>query len=134
MTTAVYVPVSVGELIDKITILEIKLEHIADPEKLNNIRTELQVLRTVRRDLGVDSGPAADRIAGSEQGLRSVNQQIWDAEDEIRGLDRAKDFGEAFVTVARSIYRLNDVRAAAKRAINLASGSAIVEEKGYEPY
>ena len=134
MTTAVSVPVSVGELIDKITILEIKLEHIADPEKLKNIGTELQLLRAVRRVLGVDSGPAAGRIARSERSLKSVNQQIWDAEDAIRGLDRAKDFGEAFVAVARSIYRLNDARAAAKREINLASGSAIVEEKGYEPY
>jgi hypothetical protein len=134
MTTTVSVPVSVGELIDKITILEIKLEHIADPEKLKNIGAELQLLRAVRRDLGVDSGPAADQIACSERSLKSVNQQIWDAEDEIRGLDRAKDFGEAFVAVARSIYRLNDARAAAKREINLAIGSAIVEEKGYEPY
>lgn len=134
MTTAVSVPVSVGELIDKITILEIKLEHISDPEKLRNIGAELQLLRAVRRDLGVDSGPAADQIARSERNLKAVNQQIWDAEDEIRGLDRVKDFGEAFVAVARSIYRLNDARAAAKRDINLASGSAIVEEKGYEPY
>lgn len=134
MTTAVSVPVSVGELIDKITILEIKLEHISDPEKLKNIGAELQLLRAVRRDLGVDSGPAADQIARSERNLKAVNQQIWDAEDEIRGLDRVKDFGEAFVAVARSIYRLNDARAAAKKDINLASGSAIVEEKGYEPY
>lgn len=134
MTTAVSVPVSVGELIDKITILEIKLEHISDPEKLKNIGAELQLLRAVRWDLGVDSGPAADQIARSERNLKAVNQQIWDAEDEIRGLDRVKDFGEAFVAVARSIYRLNDARAAAKKDINLASGSAIVEEKGYEPY
>ena len=69
-----------------------------------------------------------------ERELKAVNQRIWDAEDEIRAFERTKDFGEAFIAVARSIYKLNDARASAKRGINLLSGSEILEEKGYEPY
>lgn len=134
MTNAVLIPVSVGELIDKITILEIKIDHITDALKLPNIATELNLLQKIRNDLGIDSGVGSLEIAQAERALKQVNQKIWDAEDEIRSLDRNGDFGEAFVAVARSIYRLNDARASVKKDINLASGSKIVEEKGYEPY
>ncbi len=134
MTTAVTIPVSTGELIDKITILEIKQEQLADPEKLKNILVELRLLSEVRLALGIDVKPKAAEIAFLERELKAVNQRIWDAEDEIRAFERAKDFGDAFVAVARSIYQLNDARASAKKDINLLSGSEIVEEKGYEPY
>lgn len=134
MTTAVTIPVSTGELIDKITILEIKQEQLADPEKLKNILVELRLLSEVRLALGIDVKPKAAEIAVLERELKAVNQRIWDAEDKIRAFERAKDFGDAFVAVARSIYQLNDLRASAKKDVNLLSGSEIVEEKGYEPY
>ncbi len=134
MITAVTIPVSVGELIDKITILEIKQEQLADLKKLENVLVEQTLLNEVRQTLGIDGQPKAAEIAMLERELKAVNQRIWDAEDEIRAFERTKDFGEAFIAVARSIYQLNDARASAKRDINLLSGSEIVEEKGYEPY
>jgi len=134
MTDTVAVPVSVGELVDKITILQIKNEMIADEAKLSNIRNELRILDAIRSELGIDSGESGPAIAAAEATLKAVNRELWDAEDRIRDFDRNGDFGVEFVKVARSIYRLNDRRAEAKREINRASGSAIVEEKGYQPY
>lgn len=134
MTDTILVPVSAGELIDKITILNIKQAHIVDDAKLANIRYELTELEKVRALLIDSAGDAYKQVPALEQELSAVNLKLWNAEDAIRDLERDGDFGSAFVDVARSIYRLNDGRASAKRKINLALGSPIVEEKGYAQY
>lgn len=123
------IPVSWGELIDKITILEIKSERISDEAKLGNIRKELDLLRS---RLGA-RGAAADvaRLAGA---LRDVNGSLWDIEDEIRACENAGDFGSRFIELARSIYITNDRRAELKREINIVLGSDLVEEKSYQLY
>jgi len=127
----IVIPVSIGELIDKITILEIKNENITDEDKLTNVRSELDSLRKVMKNLVM--GEAWDASALQDR-LKAVNKDIWDAEDVIRDLDRRGEFGREFVQIARSIYRLNDARADTKRKINILSGSNIIEEKGYSPY
>jgi hypothetical protein len=123
------VPVLVvpGELIDKITILEIKAERIGDPEKVRNVRTELETLRAARDRTILPSDEL--RLLTAE--LRTVNEALWDIEDEIRGCERAGDFGPRFVELARSVYQKNDQRAAIKRNINVLLGSEIIEEKSY---
>jgi len=127
----IVIPVSIGELIDKITILEIKNENITDEDKLTNVRSEIDSLRKVMKNLVM--GEAWDAYALQDR-LKAVNKDIWDAEDVIRDLDRRGEFGREFVQIARSIYRLNDARADTKRKINILSGSNIIEEKGYSPY
>lgn len=122
----VTVPVSIGELLDKITILEIKAERIADAAKRANVETELALLRERRDGLGLDAG-----IAAVVAELGAVNRRLWDVEDRLRALEHASDFGAEFVTLARSVYRENDHRAELKRRINQLSGSALVEEKSY---
>ncbi len=117
-------PVSWGELVDKITILEIKAARIADPAKLANVRNELQALTQVRDAKG--SAPAS-LVAE----LRRVNEQLWDIEDQIRECEERGDFGQRFVELARSVYKTNDRRAALKRQVNDAMGSDLVEEKSY---
>lgn len=117
-------PVSWGELIDKITILEIKAARIADPAKLANVRRELQALTAVRDTQGTAPVGLADE-------LRQVNEQLWDIEDLIRECEQRSDFGAAFVELARSVYKTNDRRAALKRKINDAMGSELVEVKSY---
>ena len=123
----ILVPISVGELMDKITILEIKSERIKNPSQLENIARELSALRAVR--LG-----GVDRALLDELGadLKRVNAELWDVEDAIRECDARGDFGDAFIELARAVYRLNDDRARLKKAINLASGSRLVEEKSYK--
>jgi len=120
-------PLSVGELIDKITILEIKAQRIKDPEKLRNITKELNVLVGVREAAGLDT----PRMAAFASELRTVNSRLWDIEDGLRELEARQDFGGRFVELARNVYLNNDARARIKRQINEASGSAIVEEKSY---
>lgn len=127
---ALQVPVSWGELLDKITILQIKSERIAVPEKLTNIRHELQLLVAVRNESVVESA-ALHKL---ELRLRAVNETLWDIEDDIRSCEKAKDFGERFIDLARSVYRNNDQRAAIKYEINGLLGSDVVEEKSYESY
>ncbi|MDK9696941.1 MAG: DUF6165 family protein [Siculibacillus sp.] len=123
------VPVAWGELVDKITILEIKSERIADPAKLANVVTELGLLR---ERLGtVENDPAIARLHAA---LKAVNEALWRIEDDIRDCERDGDFGPKFIELARSVYRTNDRRAELKREINLALGSAILEEKSYKPY
>lgn len=117
-------------MIDKITILEIKSERIADPAKLRNIRAELRLLVGVR-DIHVVPGTAMNGLSAQ---LKKVNEQLWDIEDEIRECERRRDFGARFVELARSVYQSNDRRSRLKREINEASGSPIVEEKSYAPY
>jgi hypothetical protein len=121
-------PISVGELIDKITILRIKLEKIADPAQLANIRAEHDQLAQIH-----EQNLIATLIDGKdEEILQSVNRELWEVEDRLREHEARGDFGTEFVGLARSVYRLNDRRAAAKRSLNLRSGSLIVEEKSYK--
>ncbi|HSX62026.1 MAG TPA: DUF6165 family protein [Tahibacter sp.] len=123
-------PISHGELIDKITILEIKSEQIADPSKLANVRKELDLLNDVWRD---DAAAAID-IAAERTRLKAVNQALWDIEDRIRLKEKAQAFDAEFIELARAVYFQNDDRAAIKREINLKLGSQLIEEKSYQNY
>ncbi len=126
-TRSVAIETAPGELIDKITILEIKAERMGDAEKVRNVRIELDTLRAARdRTILVSL-----ELTSFTAELRCVNQALWDIEDEIRGCERAADFGPKFVELARSVYFNNDRRAAIKRKINLVLGSKIIEEKSY---
>jgi hypothetical protein len=126
------IPASVGELIDKITILEIKQQRISDPAKQPNIARELAALMQVveQQQLGYPAGPLAE--LGRE--LSAVNQQLWGIEDDIRECERQADFGPRFIELARAVYHRNDERAAIKRRINEQCGSELVEEKSYAAY
>lgn len=124
------VPVSFGELIDKITILEIKAERIGDAAKVANVRTELDMLNATWGEHAASSTDIADARAR----LRAVNEALWDIEDRIRVKEKAKAFDAEFIELARSVYVRNDERAAVKREINAALGSTLVEEKSYEDY
>ncbi len=123
-------PVSIGELIDKITILEIKEARIAAPEALANVRRELAALRAVV----AASLPMTATLAGLRGALHAVNAELWDIEDAIREEERRQEFGAEFIRLARAVYRRNDERAALKRQVNEASGSALVEEKSYRDW
>jgi hypothetical protein len=122
----ILVPVSVGELIDKITILEIKSERIKNPAQLANIERELAALRS--------AADALDRSALAQPAvaLKDINAQLWSVEDDIHECEARSDFGAQFVALARAVYRLNDERARLKRVINDISGSRYVEEKSYK--
>ncbi len=124
----VMAPVSPGELLDKITILEIKAERISDPQKNANVRVELDLLNTIWADI-----PEVD-VDAERSALKSVNEKLWEIEDDIRDEERAKRFGERFVELARAVYVTNDERARLKKVINTKMGSAIVEEKSYSDY
>jgi Family of unknown function (DUF6165) len=119
-------PISVGELIDKITILQIKLERLDGPGA-GNVAKELAVLSQAKRDAHLN----VPEIGALMVQLKIVNVELWDIEDQIRQLEARKDFGPRFIETARSVYRLNDRRAAIKRLINVASNSDIIEEKNY---
>lgn len=123
------VPVSWGELIDKITILEIKAERIEDAGKRANVERELSLLRD-----RLATAPELGEVRRLTGELKAVNLELWVIEDDIRDCERAADFGDRFVALARAVYHTNDKRAALKRALNEALGSAIVEEKSYRPY
>lgn len=127
---SIAIEVAPGELLDKLTILEIKSERIADPAKLANVRTELATLAASRK-LAIPDSPELAELCGR---LKAVNQTLWDVEDEIRLCERDRDFGERFVDLARSVYRHNDRRAAIKRQINELLGSRLIEEKDYAQY
>lgn len=126
----ILIPVSPGELLDKITILEIKSERIGDPKKLANIRLELQMLRKIWSDSLTEDNVIADL----HRQLKAVNAALWDIEDDIRDEEQQKCFGERFIELARSVYITNDKRALAKKNVNLHLGSEIVEEKSYKNY
>lgn len=130
MGTVLQVEVSPGELIDKITILEIKSERIVDPDKLANVRRELRSL-TATHEKALDPSPELDEFTAE---LRRINERLWEIEDDIRDCERNGDFGERFIELARAVYRTNDRRAAAKRSINELLGSELVEEKDYADY
>ncbi len=120
------VPVSPGEVIDKLTILELKSERIADPARLANVRHELSVLARVAAVL-----PGGADLAALRAELAAINATLWRIEDDIRLSEARRDFGPDFVALARSVYRTNDQRAEVKRRINLLLGSALIEEKSY---
>jgi hypothetical protein len=124
------VPISVGELVDKVTILEIKSEKIEDAGKRANIRRELDALTGVLKPLLA----AIPGIAPLKAELRTINETLWRIEDDIRDCERKRDFGAAFVELARAVYQTNDRRAATKRKIDDLTGSELVEEKSYAPY
>jgi hypothetical protein len=123
-------PVSYGELIDKITILEIKSGRMTDPAKLANVRDELQLLNALWT-----ADPASRTDISAERGeLKRINEALWEIEDEIRLKERDQAFDARFIELARAVYHTNDKRAAVKRAINLKLGSRLVEEKSYQDY
>jgi len=124
------VEIAPGELIDKITILEIKTERIADEQKLHNVRVELRVLEEAR-DEAIAASPAMDELTAK---LRKVNEALWDIEDSVRDCERRDDFGPRFIKLARSVYCSNDERAALKREVNELLGSKLIEEKSYADY
>jgi hypothetical protein len=124
------IEVSPGELLDKISILEIKSERVSDTAKLKNIRFELELYRDT---FGKHVQATGDLTALLGE-LRTVNEALWDIEDEIRACEASQDFGDRFVELARSVYKTNDRRAAIKRRINILCGSSIIEEKSYTQY
>jgi hypothetical protein len=128
------VPVSPGELLDKITILRIKVARIRDPAKLANVRHELDALeQTWRASPFAKAGPDKD-VLQETKALEAVNTRLWAIEDEVRDKERARSFDARFIELARSVYVENDERARLKRQINDKLGSSIVEEKSYRKY
>ncbi|MFM8937000.1 MAG: DUF6165 family protein [Vulcanococcus sp.] len=120
-------PISLGELVDKITILEIKSQHLQGAA-LDNVRTELRALTTTLQDLNVSMDP---RLIAE---LQAVNSALWQIEEAIRDQERQQLFGDTFIQLARSVYKQNDQRAALKKQINIRYGSALIEEKSYQGY
>jgi hypothetical protein len=129
-TPTVLIAVAHGELVDKITILEIKNERMSDAAKLANVRRELEVLAAAR-DAAM---PPSPELAAITAELKSVNERLWEVEDRIRDCERRRDFGAEFIELARTVYKTNDVRSELKRKINLLCGAAFLEEKSYTAY
>jgi hypothetical protein len=124
------VPISPGELLDKITILRIKSKRMSDPAKLANVRAELYALEATWT-----ASPAASiDLAADIDALLGVNERLWAIEDDIRDKERAQAFDAEFIRLARAVYIENDERAAIKRRINVKLGSGLVEEKSYRKY
>jgi hypothetical protein len=126
----ILIPISPGELLDKITILQIKAERIGDPGKVANVRSELGLLQKVWDE----SVSEDDRIRALSAELKSINEALWEIEDDIRDEERNKRFGERFIELARAVYVVNDDRANAKKKVNLYLDSSIIEEKSYRDY
>ena len=126
----ILVPVSPGELLDKITILRIKSARMSDAVKLANVRHELQLLEQT----WAASVPAGVAVAEEERALQAVNERLWDVEDRLRDLEAEKRFDKEFTELARAVYINNDERAALKKRVNTRLGSTLVEEKSYRPY
>jgi hypothetical protein len=126
----ILVPISPGELLDKITILRIKSARMTDAAKLANVRAELAELEKTWQGA---VGAQAD-VADDERALQMVNERLWVIEDDIREKERAQAFDARFIELARSVYIENDERAAIKKRVNVKLGSRIVEEKSYKPY
>ena len=127
---SIEIKISVGELLDKITILQIKLARIAAPDKLRNIRTELRALSKIWQA----SAYARVDLEAEIAGLKEINERLWEIEDAIRDKERDARFDREFIELARSVYLNNDQRAGIKRAINAKTGSELVEEKSYADY
>ncbi len=123
----IYAPISAGELLDKISILAIKLRCLHNADQLDHVRDEHAALKMIERNhlgMGEEIGPLVQELA-------AVNQRLWDIEEDIRAHEARQDFGESFVALARAVYTCNDQRAALKHAINTRTGSRLVEEKSY---
>ena len=128
--THLEVPIAPGELIDKITILEIKSERLENPQALNNVRRELALLSAVRDQ----HLPVSTQLTGLTAALKTINETLWVIEDDIRNCERKQDFGARFIELARSVYFSNDKRAALKKEINLLLNAELMEEKSYSDY
>ena len=126
----IHVPVSPGEVLDKITILEIKSERMSDSEKTAHVKAELSLLRETWADCVVEDRVIKDLYLQ----LKDLNEALWEIEDDIRKKERAREFDERFIELARSVYLTNDRRSKVKRDLNLHLGSAIIEEKSYQDY
>jgi uncharacterized protein DUF6165 len=130
MAVEIRVPISPGELVDKMTILEIKSARMTDAAKVANVRTELTMLQETWKT----SAFASHDISSQWAALRAINEKLWDIEDDIRDKERSRTFDKEFIELARAVYVTNDERAAVKRDINTRLGSKIVEEKSYAKY
>ena len=127
---SIKIELSIGELLDKISILQIKAERIDDPSKVQNINKELDVLMSLWND-----SPYSDSDLSSEiNELKNINEALWDIEDKIRDKERNQVFDKDFIELARSVYVTNDKRAEIKRIINSKTGSELIEEKSYSDY
>ncbi len=126
---AILVPVAAGELIDKITILEIKMVKLNDAKQTKNVKKELNYLLEVFEQQFDDD--ILEQLKGD---LRKINEALWVIEDDLRSMERRGDFGVDFIELARSVYKKNDRRAALKKEINMLLGSEIIEEKSYQAY
>lgn len=126
-TTAIMVPISAGELIDKITILEIKRDRLRSHQQLSNVQLEYELLTQVR----LEAVPESQSVHEITQQLKSVNEQLWDIEQRIRDIEQAQQFNDQFIQLARSVYQCNDRRAKLKRQINELLGCELKEEKSY---
>ena len=125
------IEVSNGELLDKLTILELKIKNIKDTNKLSNVYNEFNELNPLAKELFERSD---SNLQNHYLALAEVNSKLWDIEDDIRECERNKDFGDKFVALARAVYVTNDKRCEIKKIINITTGSELVEEKGYEKY
>ena len=127
---SIQVEVSLGEFLDKLTILQIKADRITDPQKLKNVNNELNALLKTWRQ----SPFSKSAIDKELEELRSINEKLWDIEDDIREKEAKNNFGDEFIELARSVYVTNDQRAEIKKRINQKLGSGIIEEKSYSDY
>ena len=123
--------ISVGELFDKITILNIKLKKINDPKKLKNVKTELDSLKEQSNKINLTDNETLKKYV---QKLQDINEELWDIENNKRECEANKDFGEKFIEISRNVHFKNDIRASVKKEINLLSDSKINEEKEYSKY
>jgi transcriptional regulator of nitric oxide reductase len=126
----IQVPVSPGEVLDKITILEIKSERMTDPQKVANVRVELDLLQKTWAAAITED----DTIRDLHAQLKEINEALWEIEDDIRDKERAREFDDRFIELARSVYFTNDRRSEVKKKLNLHLGSQIIEEKSYQDY
>lgn len=124
------IAISPGELLDKISILDIKLEQITDTQKRANVQVEYDLLMSIVQQHNLLS----KGIDNLYKNLKAINQELWDIEDDIRDCERTNDFSDTFIQLARSVYFTNDKRAAVKKQINIELGSQLVEEKSYQSY
>ncbi|MFC1753696.1 DUF6165 family protein [Thermoproteota archaeon] len=124
------IKIAPGELLDKITILQIKTERISDSEKLKNVKIELDILNQAKHD----HIPESQEITDLETQLKHINETLWDIEDNCRECERHNQFNDRFIDLTRSVYKTNDKRAAIKKQINLLLKSDIIEEKSYARY
>ena len=132
LTYPILIPISFGELIDKITILRIKASKLLNPTALSNVRDELEALEEVfKRAATASSSTTSDSLKIKTEELQKINQQLWDVEDQLRLMESKRNFDDSFITAARSVYQLNDQRAGIKKSINMLCQSPFMEEKSY---